>query len=203
MGTPHRRRATVQKLALICWCLAALTAVPTAAAESAPTLTVAPERGSCGQDATLSGAGVAPGDRVTLRGPLSAATGRQLPSYRETAAVAADDGRWALTASFCDTGIGTWALVDTEDRACLVPSPPCSEDLYEVFSLPSPTASPRPGSGFDKGLRIHITYALPGLPNTGGGGLAERRPAPIGPLALGPPLLALGITVAARVRRRG
>jgi len=89
--------------------------------------------------------------------------------------VVAADGRWALTTPFCAAGDGTWALADTEDQACLVPSPPCSEYLYEVASLPDP-ATPHPaGSGFEKGVRVRITRAaLPGLPNTGGGGMAGR-----------------------------
>jgi len=174
-GRQRRLRVVIRWLALVCCCLGALAALPAAPAAAAPTLTITPEGGPCGRDVTLGGAQFSPGDRVTLRGPRDAATNSRLATYREPAVVVAADGRWAITTPFCAAGDGTWALADTEDQACLVPSPPCSEYLYEVASLPDP-APPHPaGSGFEKGVRVHITRAaLPGLPNTGGGGMAGR-----------------------------
>jgi len=174
-GRQRRLRVVIRWLALVCCCLGALAALPAAPAAAAPTLTITPEGGPCGRDVTLGGAQFSPGDRVTLRGPRDAATNSRLATYREPAVVVAADGRWAITTPFCAAGDGTWALADTEDQACLVPSPPCSEYLYEVASLPDP-APPHPaGSGFEKGVRVRITRAaLPGLPNTGGGGMAGR-----------------------------
>lgn len=175
MGTRQRRSMVVRRLILACCCLAALAAVPAAPAAAAPTLTITPEGGPCGRDVTLNGAQFPPAYRVTLRGPRSAATGSHLATYREIAVSVAADGRWAITTPFCAATDGTWALVDTADPACYAPSAPCIEFLYELASLPVSAAPPRPGSAYERGLHIRVTdAALPGLPNTGGGGLAGR-----------------------------
>ncbi len=175
MGTRQRRSMAVRRLALACCCLAALAAVPATPAAAAPMLTITPEGGTCARDVTLSGAQFAPGDRVTLRGPREAATGNRLATYRELATVVAVDGRWALATPFCAATDGIWALVTSGDSACYAPSAPCNEFLYELASLPDPAALPRPGSAYERGLHIRVTHAaLPGLPNTGGGGMAGR-----------------------------
>ena len=87
----------------------------------------------------------------------------------------AADGRWAITTPFCAATDGTWALVDMADPACYAPSAPCIEFLYALASLPISPAPSQPGSAYERGLHIRITdRALPGLPNTGGGGRAGR-----------------------------
>ncbi len=174
-GRQRRLRVVIRWLALVCCCLVAPAALPAAPAAAAPTLTITPAGGPCGRDVTLGGARFSPGDRVTLRGPREAATGNRLGTYQERAVVVAADGRWAITTPFCAAGDGTWSLVDSGDPACYAPSAPCNEFLYALASLPDPAAPPRPGSAYERGLHIRVIHAaLPGLPNTGGGGMAGR-----------------------------
>jgi len=77
-GRQRRLRVVIRWLALVCCCLGAPAALPAAPVAAAPTLTLTPERGACGQDVTLGGAQFPPGYRVTLRGPREAATNNRL-----------------------------------------------------------------------------------------------------------------------------
>ena len=200
MGAMRRpAQRVVWRLGLAIWCLAAATcAWPLGvSAQPAPAITITPDRGRCGQAATIRGEGFPPGNQVTLRGPRDAVSGHRSSAYQEVSTVVAADGTWTIvTTLFCPSGDSTWVLVDSLSYTCLPSFLPCIETLFEVSSLPLP---PSPGVGYAKGLRVRITSArLPGVPNTGGGGAVAPTPVPAGPLVAGGLLTSLGVLILTR-----
>ncbi len=162
---------------------APVVAVPMGAA-AAPTLTLIPARGPCAATdrAILArGAGFPPGSQVYFT----------IIRERDQA-ITADRPIFPGRPVGADGTFAERLLLACDDN----------EPSGSTFRI-SAQQDPRTGQGAGAGAVFTVDPTLPGLPNTGGGGAVGQRPAPVGPLTLGAPLLALGAAVAARTRRRG
>lgn len=143
----------------ICLLALALACAPRAARAAAPTLTLTPDRGPCTTQITLRGEGFPAGRIVNL---IAGAEGDGVAVHFASPAVAAD-GTLALQADMrrieggCGVSGGHQFPAGTRYRFIATTDEPSSQLLATAFFTLAPSSS-----------------GTPGLPNTGGGGMAAQ-----------------------------
>lgn len=156
----------------------------------APALTLEPERGPCATELVVRGANFPPGETIAL----TSRAGREDIVFQLATPLVATDGTFAVR-------VALWQMEPT----CRFPRERrvAGENLYTILAT---VGGDRPGTVLARATftLTEAAESLPGLPNTGGGGLAGQPWPPAWGASLAVLLAALGGVFMARPRpRRG